>query len=271
MATGRILIAEDNISNQQVALAIVKKLGYRADVVANGKEALATLRSIPYDLVLMDCQMPEMDGYEAAAGIRDPQSGVRNFRIPIVAMTAHAMKGDKEKCLAAGMNDYITKPVEPTILKATLKKWLPRNCEILSSGTTLDVTGMTENEPSCTAVFDEAALVGRLMGDREVAGMIIRGFLDDFPKELALMEAHVSARNITGAERQAHRIKGAAASVSALGLQRIAFEMEKAGKVGDWEGLAARFPELRKHFQATEEAMQDISKCAQAQEGRTCP
>jgi CheY-like chemotaxis protein len=123
--SSRILIAEDNLTNQQVALALLDKLGYEADVVADGKEALRALASSPYDLVLMDCQMPEMNGYEAAARIRDPQSGVRNSKIPIVALTAHAMQGDREKCLEAGMDDYITKPVNPRTLAAMLEKWLP--------------------------------------------------------------------------------------------------------------------------------------------------
>ncbi len=126
---GRILIADDNVSSQQVALAILKKLGCRADAVANGVEALESLRRLPYDLVLMDCQMPEMNGYEAAARIRDPQSGVRNPRIPIIALTAHALNGDREKCRAAGMNDYISKPVQPSDVRAAIGKWLPETPE----------------------------------------------------------------------------------------------------------------------------------------------
>ena len=126
MQRGRLLIAEDNIVNQKVALAILKKLGYQADAVSNGKEALAALRKHSYDLVLMDCQMPEMDGYEAAALIREPQSGIRNHQIPIIALTAHAMKGDRDKCLAGGMNDYISKPVKITMVAEVLEKWLGR-------------------------------------------------------------------------------------------------------------------------------------------------
>jgi CheY-like chemotaxis protein len=121
-------VVEDNMTNQLVALALLDRLGWRADAVANGKEALASLRGIAYDLVLMDCQMPEMNGYEATARIRDPQSGVVNPKIPIVALTAHAMAGDRERCLAAGMDDYLAKPVQLTTLAAVLNKWLVGQC-----------------------------------------------------------------------------------------------------------------------------------------------
>ncbi len=160
----RILIAEDNITNQRVALAILEKLGYHGDAVANGEEALAALRSIPYDLVLMDCQMPEMSGYDAAARIREPQIGVGDPRLPIIALTAHAMNGDREKCLAAGMDDYITKPVSLAILAAALKKWLPEE----SDGSLYELGGATGEknalpttgrEATSTPVFDESALV----------------------------------------------------------------------------------------------------------------
>jgi two-component system sensor histidine kinase/response regulator len=119
----RILLAEDNIINQTVALAFLEKLGYRADVVANGQEVLHALERIPYDLVFMDCQMPEMDGFEATAVIRRPDSPVLNHDIPIIAMTAYAMKGDREKCIAAGMNDYLAKPIQAEKLAEALERW----------------------------------------------------------------------------------------------------------------------------------------------------
>ncbi len=138
----RILLAEDNITNQQVALGILKKMGLSADAVANGLEALKALQTIPYDLVFMDVQMPEMDGFEATRQIRSWQTQnaegtgedalrlrLRASRLPIIAMTAYALEGDRERCLDAGMNDYVSKPLSPKALAETLDRWLPRNAD----------------------------------------------------------------------------------------------------------------------------------------------
>jgi CheY-like chemotaxis protein len=120
----RILVAEDNPVNQKVAQAMLKRMGLQADVVANGLEAVNALHTIPYDLVLMDCQMPEMDGFEATRKIRRQGSKVLNPCIPIIAMTALAMQGDREKCILAGMNDFIAKPVQQRELAGMLTRWL---------------------------------------------------------------------------------------------------------------------------------------------------
>jgi len=264
--SGRVLVVEDNVTNQQVALALLKRLGCRADAVASGKEALASLRRIPYDLVLMDCQMPEMTGYEASALIRKPESGVLNPRIPIVALTAHVMSGDREQCLAAGMDDHIAKPVEPETLAAALGVWLPHpGNESAGDGRARSGPARPPRAARST-VFDEAALLERLMGDRELAARIIGAFLEDIPKQLAALQAHLAAGNTVAARRQAHTIKGAAANVNGAALQNAAQEVEHAM---DSRAMAAHFTELERQFDAARDAMRSIERGTPSPRDRT--
>jgi CheY-like chemotaxis protein/nitrogen-specific signal transduction histidine kinase len=123
----RIILAEDNEVNQLVALKLLDKLGYHADVVYNGREVLKAVDEIGYDLILMDCQMPEMDGYEATRCIREGESGRNGLRVPIIAMTANAMQGDRQRCLDSGMDDYISKPIDPRVLSEVLDRWFVRH------------------------------------------------------------------------------------------------------------------------------------------------
>jgi CheY-like chemotaxis protein len=120
--SARVLVVEDNIANLKVAVRMVEKLGYRADVAANGNEALRVLGEVRYDAVLMDCHMPEMDGFEATRAIRQGEPEGRHT--PVIAMTANALSGDRERCLAAGMDDYITKPIKLHVIAAVLERWL---------------------------------------------------------------------------------------------------------------------------------------------------
>jgi CheY-like chemotaxis protein len=118
-----ILIAEDNVVNQRVVLRMLERGGYSADVVGNGEEAVKALSCKTYDMVLMDVQMPDMDGLEATKIIRESNNGITNKDIPIIALTAHAMKGDRERCLQAGMDDYLTKPIAPDALRECVERW----------------------------------------------------------------------------------------------------------------------------------------------------
>lgn len=126
----RLLVADDSATNQFVALKMLERLGYVADVAANGEEVLAALRGIPYDLILMDCQMPVVDGFEATRRIRRGEAGSVRASTPVIAMTAHAMEGDRQRCLEAGMNDYLSKPVGPSTLSEVLGRWLPGAAEV---------------------------------------------------------------------------------------------------------------------------------------------
>jgi PAS domain S-box-containing protein len=274
----RILIADDNITNQKVALTILKKLGYRADAVATGKETVASLRRVPYDLILMDCQMPEMNGYEATAAIRDPQSAIANREIPTIALTAHAMSGEREKCLAAGMDDYIANPVQPLALAAVIEKWLPASEPddgdrgpgrgfVPGDGLGPEARGLGEREqPAAVSpqVFDEAALLERVMGDREVAGAIIGAFLEDVPEQLTGLQSSLSAGDNAAALQQVHRIRGAAATVGGVALQRAALATEENGRAGDLRAMAAQFCELQQQFQAARDAMERLKTGARA-------
>ncbi|MBF0482440.1 MAG: response regulator [Desulfovibrionaceae bacterium] len=257
---GRILLAEDNITNQQVALGILKKLGLSADGVANGQEVVLALESLPYDVVLMDVQMPVINGYEATRIIRDPNSRVLNHAIPVIAMTANAMKGDREKCLEAGMDDYVSKPVMPPSLAEVLTRWLPQGAAAKPARERVEneealASPAAEGPQDRAAVFDKAGLVRRMLDDEEMAQMIVEGFCGDIPKQIAALKDHLAAGDAQSAERSAHTIKGAAANVCAEALRALAFEMEKSGKAGDLAGMQALLPELESRFAVLKDAM----------------
>jgi PAS domain S-box-containing protein len=254
----RILLVEDNVTNQKVALAMLKKLGYRADVAANGMEALEALRIIPYDLVLMDCQMPEMDGYEATRRLRDRRSKVRNPDVPVIAMTAHAMKRDREKCLEAGMNDYITKPVDPKALAEALKKWLGPSLEQAPS---LHTSPGKKEQSEGPPVFDEQALRSRLMGDEDMVREITAAFLKDMPEQIGILKRYIAQGQTGQAGSQAHKIKGAAVNVGGMALSTVALKMEKAGRSGQLDQIAALMPELEEQFNSLKVKMREVELC----------
>ncbi|MCA1997279.1 MAG: response regulator, partial [Armatimonadetes bacterium] len=239
----QVLVAEDNPVNQQVALGVLRKLGVRAQAVANGEEAIRALREFPFDLVLMDVQMPVLDGFEATRRIRSGEAGVPNPRIPIVAMTAHAMQGDRERCLEAGMDDYVSKPVSKEALAQALRRWLGSAGEAAPS----------EPPHAPTAVWDVESMLHRLGGDLELAVDVLRAYLDDVPQRLADLRDASERGEGQRAKAIAHTVKGASANVGAEAVREAAAQIESAAAAGEqWSPteLAARFQAARLRMEA---------------------
>jgi PAS domain S-box-containing protein len=251
----RILLAEDNITNQMVAVGILKNLGLRADAVANGAEAVRALETLPYELVLMDVQMPVMDGLEATREIRNPRSAVANHGIPIIAMTAHAMQGDRERFITAGMNDYVTKPVDPRALAEVLEKWLPREAATAEDRPVPAAAPLAEAQEAGEPVFDRAGMMDRLMNDEDLANTVIEAFIDDIPKQIETLRGCLEAFDAASAERQAHTIKGASANLGGKVMRAVAFKMEEAARAGDLESVRALLPRLEDQFSRLKGAM----------------
>ena len=259
----RILVVEDNPTNQLVAVGILTKLGLSADVAGNGLEALQALETIPYDLVLMDMQMPELDGLGATRQIRNAQSRVLDPRVPVVAMTANAMQGDREECLAAGMDDYVSKPVEVGALVAALEKWLkPAPTVAAREPMVASVPPPESSAPTAPAspveipVFDRAGLLNRVMQDEALARLLINRFLEDLPGQIRQLQTFAAAGETQHVREQAHQIKGACAAVSGEALRALAAVLEAAGKAGDLATITARMPEVDAEFVTLQAALQ---------------
>ncbi|MBW2015372.1 MAG: response regulator [Deltaproteobacteria bacterium] len=239
----RILIAEDNIVNQKLALRLLEKFGFKADAVANGKEAVRALELIPYDIVLMDIQMPEMDGIEATTVIRDPSSRVINHQVPIIAMTAHAMKGDRERCLEAGMNDYVSKPVNPNELYKAISNHLSPAAE--EEANEKDKPESKEGEEN---LFNQKELLERAGGDEELMKELLKDGLTLIPRQLKELDQAYEENDPARISRLAHSIKGAAGNLAAHRLKDAAYEVEEAGKKGDMASVGELVKRLNVEF-----------------------
>ena len=246
---GRILLAEDNVTNQLVAMKILEKLGYRVDVAASGGEAIAGLKKIPYDLVLMDCQMPEMDGFEATQRIRSGEAGENHRSTPIIAMTARAMQGDREKCLEAGMDDYLPKPINTAALIDALDKWLSKERKLAKREAGMETSVARGNDDS-RPVLNLTEIRDRLMNIDDLVVQVIDTFIEDTPKRLLALKESLESGDMSNATLQSHSIKGAASTVSAERIREVALEMEKACRSGeDAVKVLSLFPELEREFE----------------------
>jgi 3-isopropylmalate/(R)-2-methylmalate dehydratase large subunit len=258
----RILVAEDNTTNQVVVMGMLDKLGYGDVALAqNGRQALEMARGNGYDIILMDCHMPEMDGYEATRLLREA-----GCKAAIVAMTANAIKGDRERCLAAGMDDYLTKPIGLREFGETVAAWAARGGR--SSWSTLSPTG--DLAPSTLAaalpapppeppVFDAAGCLERYGNDEQLLALSVHTFLQVTPGVLDQLEAAAQAGDAEALRRQAHTVKGSSAMVGAERLSFHAAQLETESATLAGEPLAARVAALRRHFEDYRETMRPAS------------
>jgi CheY-like chemotaxis protein/HPt (histidine-containing phosphotransfer) domain-containing protein len=238
----RILLAEDNTMNQKVALRLLEQLGYRADVASNGREAIEALERRPYDVVLMDVQMPELDGLDATRQIceRWPET-----RPHIVAMTANALPEDREACFAAGMDDYVAKPIRAEELVAALKRAKP-----LAGGDGGD-------SPVVAHVsLDDAALGSlRELGGDEFLGEVIDAFLADAPNLIATLRRSLDERSTEELRRAAHTLKSNGATLGAEGFADLCRTLEHRAKEGELDGASELVDQIEAEYRPLEEAL----------------
>src|SRR5215210_1088659 len=242
----RVLVAEDNAVNQQVATMMLQSMDYRADVVANGLEAVEALSRVPYAAVLMDVRMPEMDGHEATAEIRR-REGRTGRHVPIIAMTANAMEGDRERAIASGMDDYLAKPIIREALSEVLARWVPQGAPrgVESSvGNGRAGAAVDESAPLSHGVLDGL----RELGDGELLAELVRLFSDDAPRRIAELRDAVAADDASAVERAAHAFKGSCGSMGAVGMSEIAAELQSVGASGDLSSAAALIERLEEEY-----------------------
>jgi PAS domain S-box-containing protein len=227
----KVLLAEDNAVNQLLASRILEGLGHHAMVVGNGREALSAARTGSFDLIVMDVQMPEMDGFEATAAIREQEQSTGKH-IPIIAMTAHAMKGDRERCLAAGMDGYVSKPIRIGDVEEAIER-------VVASKKSIDAIGRSEK-----SIVDEAAILEGMDGNRKLLRDLTRIFLADCPKQLAEIKSAIDMGNAERLRRAAHALKGSVGNFAAKRAVAIASQLEALGKTGNLDAVQGAYVAL---------------------------
>ena len=249
----RILLADDDATNREVANALLGLLGLRADMVLNGREAVDAVASAPYDLVLLDVQMPVMDGLEAARQIRQKEriacGGTPHARIPIVAMTAHAMRGDRDVCLAAGMDDYLAKPLELKTLSRMLDLWLPRKpAAEIAPPPPCDEEFPDAPPPQAPLVFDRIGMLDRLGNHLPLAQVLTSGYLKHLPGELEALRAHLATGDLAAIRIHSHKMKGAAAAVGGEALAAVLRVMETEAGNSRLDAARNRLPDVEREI-----------------------
>jgi two-component system, sensor histidine kinase and response regulator len=250
--TGMILLVEDNTMNQLVASKLLAKLGYSVDIANHGGEAVSAIQAGTYDAVLMDCQMPEMDGYEATSEIRRIEG--TNRRTPIIAMTAAAMAGDRDTCLAAGMDDYISKPVRPDTVASVLERWVVRP----AADTPAEQGTTPPSDEDWADPLDRAqveVLLGLDDGLGAVAGEIVEEYITQTVAVRADLRANIDAGDHHALERSAHKLRGMCANVGAAGLGSVCAEIESLSRLTELEAAAGLLERFDAGFELVREAL----------------
>jgi CheY-like chemotaxis protein/HPt (histidine-containing phosphotransfer) domain-containing protein len=246
---GRLLVAEDNPVNQKVAVRHLERLGFRVDVAADGLEALEACARLPYDLIFMDCQMPEMDGFEATAALRAREEESGQGRIPIVALTAHAMAGERARCLDAGMDDYLTKPLQLDELIRVIQHWFqePPMCPAPKD----DSAPRPEAD---SALLDPTTIQNLVELDDGEFGLLkemIEIFREDTPRRIHDIVAAADNQHAEELSHAAHALKGGAGALGAAALRHLAADLEALGRSGSAEAGADLRARLETCFQAS--------------------
>ncbi len=255
----RILLAEDNRVNREVAILQLRSLGYNPDTATNGLEAIKALASSDYDIILMDCQMPEMDGYEATAEIRRREG--QNKHSIIIALTANALQGDAEKCLAAGMDDYLSKPIQPEQLEATINKWIKNEPPIKKEP-------VVDNQPE--APFSESldahalAKLRKALGEksREFIPHLIDLFCADAVTRLQAMQKAVDEKDAEMLGNIAHALKGSCANLGAKRMAGLSEILEARGRANSLQGVETFLELLNEEFIVVKDALESERRSA---------
>jgi PAS domain S-box-containing protein len=228
----RVLLVEDNDVNRELASELLRDMGIKVGVAVNGREGVDRLSAEPFDLVLMDIQMPVMDGMTATRLIRADE---RFGKLPILAMTAHAMSGDRDRSLTAGMNDHITKPIDPNRLLAALLRWMPERSGIEPElqAPSVKPSFMEGGVPDHLPPFDIQAALARTNGKPKLLRNLMLGFRDRYTSAISDLREHVAAGKDEDAERLAHSLKSVAAMLEANDLAKAAFSVENAFRTGE--------------------------------------
>ncbi|MBF0573667.1 MAG: response regulator, partial [Desulfamplus sp.] len=266
----KVLLVEDYRINQEVIKMQLTGAGYKVDIAENGQQAVALFKKNKYEIILMDIQMPVMDGYKATAEIREHESKIaelysadldsadfdsmNGLMVPIIAMTAHAIEGYRAKCLQAGMNDYVTKPLKKELLLSMVEKWTRLTRPIDSSGVNMSIQKVPESEENIDGISDSKEAppinideaITDFMGDRELFMEAMEAFLEDLKTQVGFLYKALEDKNIEVIRIEAHSIKGGAGNVAARNLHKIAYELEKTAKANQSDQLFSMIEKLEK-------------------------